>query len=107
VIVIVPEAAATVYVTLQVLVSFEPVAGARVQVEPLKDPPAPPSLQATVPLGLVFLPALESATLTVRVKVLPDFTFAEFGDSVVVVVLLVTVIEKGLLTLTVWLLSPL
>ena len=54
------------------------------QVPPLlNEPPAPPSLHATVPVGAVFVPLLVSLTVAVKAIVLPVATEAGFGDTLV------------------------
>ena len=55
----------------------------RVQLELEKDPPAPPSLQEIVPVGTVFVPLPTSATLAVKLTVLPKMTVAGFGVTLV------------------------
>ncbi len=51
----------------------------------LKLPPAPPSLHATVPVGVVAVPLSISATAALNVIVLPIVTDDGFGVMVVVV----------------------
>jgi len=58
---------------------------------PLKVPPALPSLQLTVPLGVVAVPEEVSATVAVNVIVFPIMTVADPGNTVVLVVRRVTV----------------
>jgi hypothetical protein len=54
----------------------------RVQTVGLKKPPAPPSLQVTLPVGVVGEP-IESVAVAVNVVVLPAAAEAGFGDTVV------------------------
>jgi hypothetical protein len=57
----------------------------------LKLPPAPPSLHAIVPVGLVFVPKALSATTALKVNVFPIVTVEGFGVTVVEVERRVTV----------------
>jgi len=75
-----------VYVTLQLLEVEESVVNVH-ELE-LKLPPAPPSSQVTVPVGVVFIPVLESKTFAV--KVVGNPTIVDVGVRVVVVVRSVT-----------------
>ena len=52
----------------------------------LKSPPLPPSLQLTVPAGIVFVPLPESATVVVNVMAFPIVVVAGLGVTVLVVV---------------------
>ena len=56
------------------------------QVPPLlNEPPAPPSLHATVPVGAVFVPLLVSLTVAVKINVPPAVTEEDPGVTVVLV----------------------
>jgi len=55
-----------------------------VQAVGLKEPPTPPSLQVTLPVGVVGEP-IESVAVAVNVIVLPAATEAGFGETVVTV----------------------
>jgi hypothetical protein len=68
----------------------EPVANVQEAPE-LKLPPAPPSLHAIVPVGLVFVPEAVSLTTAVKVIVFPIATVEGFGVIVVEVGRRVTV----------------
>jgi len=59
---------------LQMLELVEPLNGANVQEGELKLPPAPPSSQVTVPVGIIFGPVLESTTFAVNVVGSPILT---------------------------------
>ena len=61
--------------------ALEP-ADERVQLEELKEPPAPPSLQATVPDGEVFVEPV-SVTVAVNVIEVPDVADDGFGETAV------------------------
>jgi hypothetical protein len=87
-------------------VSLQAAALVKVQTPPLPNvPPAPPSLQDTVPVGLVAVPPSESSTVTVRVVTLPAFTVVRLGDTPVVVERVLTVSADGP-ELVPWLESP-
>ncbi len=72
-----------VYPTMQALALL--VSGASVHVLELKAPPAPLSLQDTVPVGAVFVPKLVSPTLPLKVMTFPTVPEAGFGATVVAV----------------------
>lgn len=59
------------------------VTEARVQLALEKVPPAPPSLQETVPVGAVFVPLPVSATFAVKLTVFPKATVAALGETLV------------------------
>lgn len=63
----------------------EVVAATRVHVAVAKCPPFPPSLQDTIPVGVVFVPTFVSTTLALNVTVFPRFTDDGFGVTVVLV----------------------
>ncbi len=67
----------------------------KVHVGPLKLPPTPPSLQETIPVGTLVVPALRSFTDTVKVTLFPAFTDDGFGDMLAPVVRRLTVSEDA------------
>ena len=86
--------------------SLQVAALVRVQMPPPPNvPPAPPSLQDTVPVGVVAVPPSESLTVTVRVVTLSAVTVVRLGDTPVVVERVFTVSADGP-ELAPWLESP-
>ena len=78
----------------------------KVQMPPLLNvPPAPPSLQDTVPVGTVAVPPSESLTVAVKVVTLPAVTVVGLGDRAVVVERISTV-RAEVPELVPWLRSP-
>src|SRR5439155_473257 len=56
----------------------------------VKLPPAPPSLQDTVPVGILFVPRLESRIFASKFMPVPIVAVAGFGVTVVLVARIVT-----------------
>ena len=80
---------AGVYPTLQELTPV--VTTASVHELELKVPPAPPSLHDIVPVGVLFVPGVESTTFPLRVIGFPIDVVAGFGSTVVVLLRIVDV----------------
>jgi hypothetical protein len=78
----------------------------KVQMPPLLNvPPAPRSLQDTVPVGTVAVPPSESLTVAVKVVTLPAVTVVGVGDRAVIVERVSTV-NADVPELAPWLESP-
>jgi len=72
--------------TPHLLELVEPLKGTNVHDMKSKLPPAPPSSQETVPVGIIFVPVLESTTFAVNVVGVPTITATGGGVTIVVVV---------------------
>jgi hypothetical protein len=84
----------TVTVPVAVAVNVtEQVPATSVQLAALNDPAAPVEVNATVPVGVLAVPVEVSATVAVHVEATPTTT-GEVHDTVVEVVLLLTVIVE-------------
>jgi hypothetical protein len=93
------------YVTAQVAVPGAPATSVHVAPGNVKVPFGEPSVNVTVPVGVIKVPPLESVTVTVHL-VLPNEVKDEGTQETVVVVALLATVNAKVFELVRWSVSP-